>query len=90
MPGLNGLDVLGWIRAEPALERLPVVMLSSSDEAQDLRKATKRGAQCFLKKHPSLDELRVVIEEAIEMTKHRPGLNLFECARNRFRRGIIE
>lgn len=90
MPGLNGFDVLGWIRGQPALDQVPVIMLSSSDEAQDLRKAAKRGAQCFLKKHPSADELRVVIEEAIEMTQHRIGLDLFRCPSNRFRQGSID
>jgi CheY-like chemotaxis protein len=85
MPGMNGHDVLGWIRSQPALDRVPVIMLSSSDEAQDLRRAAKRGAQCFLKKHPSPEELRAVVEEAVAMTTGALGLDLFRCPNNRFR-----
>lgn len=84
MPGMNGHDVLGWIRSQVGLDQVPVIMLSSSDEAQDLRKAAKRGAQCFLKKHPSPEELRAVIEEATAMAKRCSGLDLFRCPFNRF------
>jgi len=34
MPGLNGFDVLRWIREQPGLVTLRVVVLTSSDETQ--------------------------------------------------------
>jgi CheY-like chemotaxis protein len=90
MPGLNGFDVLGWIRTQPALDHMPVIMLSSSDEPMDLQEAVKRGAQCFLQKHPSPQELYAVIEEAITMTKKPTGLDVFRCPSNRFHRGSLD
>ena len=90
MPGLNGFDALGWIRTQPALDHMPVIMLSSSDEPLDLQEAVKRGAQCFLQKHLSPQELQAVIEEAIAMTKKPTGLDLFRCPSNRFHGGTFD
>src|SRR5215212_10248655 len=39
MPGMNGFDVLRWIRCQHTLDDIPVVMLSSSEEARDLTEA---------------------------------------------------
>lgn len=48
MPGLDGFDVLGWIRLQPALHDLRVVMLTSSDDMRDVNAAYQRGANSFL------------------------------------------
>lgn len=50
MPGLDGFDVLSWIRNEPTLHALRVVVLSSSDEMRDVNKAYQLGANSFLVK----------------------------------------
>lgn len=63
MPGLNGFEVLRWIREQPGMNEVPVVMLSSSDEPRDIAAAVQGGAQCFLKKHPNAEELRRVLQE---------------------------
>src|SRR6185436_18985237 len=34
MPRLNGFDVLAWLRQQPGLRRLPVTVLTSSDQPQ--------------------------------------------------------
>src|SRR5689334_11010137 len=40
MPAMNGHDVLQWIRAQRPLDRLPVVMLSSSEHPDDIKRAS--------------------------------------------------
>ena len=50
MPGLHGFEVLKWIRQAPRFAHLPVVMLSSSDEAGDIQEARRLGANCYLVK----------------------------------------
>src|ERR1700685_3281738 len=35
MPRRDGLEVLAWIRAQPCLKNLPVVMLTSSTQTED-------------------------------------------------------
>ena len=55
-------------------DRTTVVMLSSSDDPRDLRTAAKRGAQCYLLKHPSPTTLAEVIATA---RIHHAGTDFF-------------
>ncbi|MEO8496548.1 MAG: response regulator [Planctomycetota bacterium] len=50
LPKNNGFDVLEWVRAQPKLKRLPVVMLTSSSETPDISKAYDRGVNSYLVK----------------------------------------
>lgn len=50
LPKRPGLDVLRWIRAQPALSGTPVVVLTSSTEEEDLQTAYARGANSYLQK----------------------------------------
>jgi CheY-like chemotaxis protein len=58
LPRRSGLDVLRWLRAEPALRRLPVVVLTSSRESADVGKAYDCGANSYLVKPVSPDQTR--------------------------------
>jgi len=55
MPGKSGLDVLKWIRAQPAISALPVVVLTSSKHESDIQRAYQHGANAYLLK-PALPE----------------------------------
>lgn len=50
MPRVNGFEVLKWLRAEPGLCRLRVLVLTSSDEIRDVNEAYRLGANSFLVK----------------------------------------
>lgn len=52
LPLKGGFEVLQWVRAEPALSHVVVVVLSSSAEARDVARAFDSGAQGYLVKHP--------------------------------------
>jgi CheY-like chemotaxis protein len=64
MPGMNGFDVLRWIRCQHPLDDMPVIMLSSSDEPRDLNEANHFGAQCYLSKFPDPAQLVEIVMEA--------------------------
>lgn len=64
MSGMDGLDVLRWIRCQRSLDDVPVVMLSSIDAPHWLSDARISGAQCCLAKFPPPADLRSVILEA--------------------------
>jgi CheY-like chemotaxis protein len=64
MPGMNGFDVLRWIRCQHALDDMAVVMLSSSDEPHHLNEAVHSGAQCYLAKFPNGEQLVEIVKEA--------------------------
>ena len=48
LPKINGLEVLKRIRNEESTRLLPVVILTSSKESSDLRKAYELGANSYL------------------------------------------
>lgn len=50
MPRLDGLEVLERMRADAALRTVPVVMLTSSREEPDLRRAYELGANAYVVK----------------------------------------
>jgi CheY-like chemotaxis protein len=50
MPGTDGFDVLEWVREQPDLELLPVIMLSSSDRQEDVNRAYELGANSYMTK----------------------------------------
>jgi len=50
MPRVNGFEVLQWLRAQPGLSSLRVLVLTSSDEIRDVNDAYRLGANSFLVK----------------------------------------
>jgi CheY-like chemotaxis protein len=50
LPGIDGFQVLRWIRQQPDLRALRVVVLTSSDRIQDVNMAYQLGANSFLVK----------------------------------------
>jgi two-component system, response regulator len=50
LPKLSGLDVLRAMRAHPKTKRLPVVLLTSSKEEQDVFAAYDLGANSYVRK----------------------------------------
>lgn len=50
MPGTDGFEVLGWLRQQPGIRAIPVVVLTSSDLIKDVNRAYALGANSFLVK----------------------------------------
>jgi two-component system response regulator len=50
LPKIDGLEVLRRIRADPRTKRLPVVVLTSSKEEQDLMESYNLGANSYVRK----------------------------------------
>ena len=57
----SGLEVLRWIRDEPARDTLPVVVLTSSREDEDVREAYGAGANSVLHKPHGFDRLQALV-----------------------------
>jgi len=77
MVGMTGFDLLRWIRAQPALDTLPVIMFSSSDYPADVDLARDLGAQGYLKKYPSVSAMETVLQQAIEFAAAVPPKKTF-------------
>ena len=63
LPGMSGHDVLAAIRADTATRRLPVVVLSSSGETNDVERAYEATANSYIQKPGHVDDLERVIEQ---------------------------
>lgn len=57
LPRRDGFEVLEWLRAQPGLRRLPVVILTSSSQMPDIQRAYDLGANSYLVKPVSFDGL---------------------------------
>jgi CheY-like chemotaxis protein len=62
MPRVNGFDVLEFVRREPKLKQLPVVIFSSSDDPKDIQRAYDGGANSYLCKPHSNDDLSALLK----------------------------
>jgi len=47
LPRRSGLDVLAWMREQPGLRRIPVIVLTSSEQPADISCAYDAGAHAF-------------------------------------------
>lgn len=64
LPRKSGLEVLAWIRQQPQLRRLLVVVLTASKETPDINRAYDIGANSYLVKpvnfHDFLEMIRTL------------------------------
>lgn len=56
LPKIDGLEVLRRIRSEPSTKLLPVVVLTSSKEEQDLVRSYSLGANSYVRKPVDFNE----------------------------------
>jgi CheY-like chemotaxis protein len=62
LPRVMGLEVLQWVRQQPELEPLPIIVLTSSPEDKDIQRANRLGANSYLVKPSSADKLLELIK----------------------------
>ena len=62
IPGRPGLDVLKWIRKQPGLCTLPILILTSSSHDRDIHSAYRLGANAYLLKPPQAKDLNGLVK----------------------------
>ena len=58
LPGLDGIELLTRIRSNPELRGVAVVIVSSSSEERDIRRAHDRGCNSYVTKPVDIRELQ--------------------------------
>jgi CheY-like chemotaxis protein len=77
MPMKSGFDVLAWVRTQPTLKRITVIIMSASTRIEDVERAFDLGANSFLVKPAALDQLVTMsmrLRDWLEIN-HFPPLN---------------
>lgn len=63
MPGVNGLEVLGYLRRDPFTRSVPVVIVSANDTDEDKRLASEAGANYYIVKPPTIEEIEAALAQ---------------------------
>jgi two-component system response regulator len=63
LPKVDGLEVLKRIRADSRLRRLPVVVLTSSKEEQDILNSYDLGANSYIRKPVDFDQFANAVQQ---------------------------
>jgi two-component system response regulator len=63
LPKIDGLEVLRRIRADPRTRRMPVTVLTSSREEQDLIKSYDLGANSYIRKPVQFDQFKEAVRQ---------------------------
>jgi len=66
MPKKNGLEALKEIKSDPNLKNILVIILTASNSTNDINSAYKFGANSYLTKPSSMNELNESIKATIE------------------------
>lgn len=64
MPGLNGFEVLAFLRRMPKMEAVPVVFITSDDQPETKSRALQSGALQLVTKPFTLDAIECVLKDA--------------------------
>ena len=64
MPGVDGIEILAYLRREPRLSSVPVVIITSDDQPETRQKVMQLGAQAILIKPVTLDALEEGMRKA--------------------------
>ncbi|MGB3516114.1 MAG: response regulator [Elainellaceae cyanobacterium] len=62
LPRRDGLEVLDWLKQQPGLRRIPVIVLTSSREDTDIDRAYDLGVSSYLVKPVKMDALNRLID----------------------------
>jgi two-component system, chemotaxis family, response regulator Rcp1 len=61
LPKMNGTEVLAFIKNDPDLKRIPVIMLTTSSAEKDILASYDNHANCYITKPVDLDRFMNVV-----------------------------
>jgi len=62
LPRKNGHEVLAEVKQDPKLQRIPVVIMTTSDDEKDILAAYNRHVNCYVTKPLDLDQFIAVVK----------------------------
>ncbi len=80
MPGVSGFDILEAKRADERLRHIPVIILTSSTEAETKLKALELGATDFLSKPVDASELALRLRNTLTVKAYQDQLAYYDAS----------
>jgi CheY-like chemotaxis protein len=65
MPGVNGIEILAYLRREPHLIPVPVFVITTDDQPETRRKVMRLGANVMIIKPATID----ILEDALKKVR---------------------
>lgn len=65
MPGVSGLDVLRFMRRDPRLRSIPVILISARDRIEDVQAGMEAGASVYLIKPVAFSDFQGALRQAL-------------------------
>jgi CheY-like chemotaxis protein len=77
MPKKDGFELMAWVRAQPVLKRLAIVILTASMRDEDVERSFDLGANSFFVKPSNLEALAAMMRCLCDWVKinHFPRLD---------------
>ncbi|MEW5872120.1 MAG: response regulator [Chloroflexota bacterium] len=69
MPDLSGLEVLRYMRRDPRLVEVPVVIVSAKSLPSDIKTGMEAGASMYLTKPVAFQDLKLAVEASIRKVR---------------------
>jgi CheY-like chemotaxis protein len=64
MPGVDGTEVLAYLKREPRLMKVPVIVITSDDQPETRQRVMRGGAHAMLIKPATIDALENALNKA--------------------------
>ena len=74
MPRIDGREALAIIKSDSQLKNIPVLILTTSREEQDIALAEQAGASSFLTKPGVFEDLTDMLEKFCTAIQHNPNV----------------
>lgn len=81
MPGMNGLEAVEQMKADPEFAKIPVIMLTGSGEAEQIQQGIDAGVFYYMVKPATPQLLKSIITAALK-DSHRQSALLQELSRH--------
>ncbi len=72
MPDINGLELIQFIRGSEAHRSTPILLISTQSSDRDRARGLSLGADAFVKKPFTPEELRAVVKAQLEKGRREP------------------
>lgn len=74
LPGMTGMELLNWVKSQPAMSDIEVILQSGRINPDDIEKGIEEGAYFYLTKPYNAPQLRAVVRAAVSNCEMKRSL----------------